>query len=108
VIPCYNYGRYLQEAVDSVLSAKRADIELVIVDDGSTDPHTQREIDRLSSEGFRVIRQPNSGVMVTRNAGIRATTADYILPLDADNRVRPAFFERALEILDRDPRVGVV
>lgn len=108
VIPCYNYGEFLQEAVISVLAAKRRDLELVIVDDGSTDPFTRREVERLSQEGFQVIRQENRGLAATRDAGIRATTADYILPLDADNKIRPVFIERALAILDAQPRVGVV
>lgn len=108
VIPCYNYGAFLQEAVGSVVDAHRDDIEMVIVDDGSTDPHTQQEVERLAREGFHVIRQLNQGLAATRDNGIRATTADYILPLDADNKIRPIFIERALAILDAQPRVGVV
>jgi glycosyltransferase involved in cell wall biosynthesis len=108
VVPCYNYGAFLQEAVGSVVAARRDDLELVIVDDGSTDPHTQREVERLAREGFHVIRQENRGLAATRDVGIRATTADYILPLDADNLIRPVFIERALAILDARPATGVV
>lgn len=108
VIPCYNYGRYLREAIESVLRAGRDDVEIVVVDDGSTDTDTRREIDRIAATGITVIRQKNSGVMAARNTGIGATSADYILPLDADNRVRAAYFEHGLAILDRNPRVGVV
>ena len=108
VVPCYNYGEFLQEAVSSVVDARRDDIELVIVDDGSTDPHTQREVERLAREGFHVIQQENRGLAATRDVGIRATAADYILPLDADNMIRPVFIERALALLDARPQVGVV
>jgi glycosyltransferase involved in cell wall biosynthesis len=108
VIPCYNHGRYIQEAVDSVLSAKRQDIEMLILDDGSTEDLTKREMERLAREGFRVIRQENRGLGAARNAAIAATTADYVLPLDADNRIRPAYIEHTIRILDANPRVGVV
>jgi glycosyltransferase involved in cell wall biosynthesis len=108
VIPCYNYGAFLDEAVKSVLAAGRTDIELVIVDDGSTDPFTRSELDRLAGDGLRVLRQANQGLAATRDAGIRATSAAYLLPLDADNKIRPVFIETALEILDRRPEVGVV
>jgi glycosyltransferase involved in cell wall biosynthesis len=108
VVPCYNYGAFLREAVDSVMAGHHSDVELVIVDDGSTDLHTQQEVSRLAHEGFHVIRQENRGLAAARNAGIRAVTADYILPLDADNKIRPVFIERALAILDAHPAVGVV
>jgi glycosyltransferase involved in cell wall biosynthesis len=108
VIPCYNYGEFLQEAVGSVVNANRKDVELVIVDDGSTDKHTQTEVERLVAEGFHVIRQQNKGLAAARDAGIRATTADYILPLDADNKIRADYIDRAITLLDSDPKVGVV
>ena len=108
VVPCYNYGEFLREAVESVTAARRSDIELVIVDDGSTDLHTQQEVERLVQEGYHVIRQTNRGLAASRNVGVRALTADYILPLDADNKIRPVFIERALAILDAQPGVGVV
>ncbi len=108
VIPCYNYGEFLEEAVSSVTSLKRGDVELVIVDDGSTDKHTHKEIERLMAGGLHVVRQENRGLAAARNVGIRATTADYILPLDADNKIRPSYIERAIAILDANPKVGVV
>ncbi|WP_414661863.1 glycosyltransferase family 2 protein [Horticoccus sp. 23ND18S-11] len=108
IIPCYNYGRFIREAIDSVLSAGRDDVEIIVVDDGSTDRETQIEMDRLVSEGFHVIRQTNAGLATARNVAITAAAADLILPLDADNRVRPAFFERALAIMEKDAGTGVV
>lgn len=108
IVPCYNHGEFVAEAVDSVLRAQRDDVELLVVDDGSTDERTRREIHALQQRGVRVIRQDNKGLAAARNAGIAATTGKYVLPLDADNRVRPAYFERGLRILEANPQAGVV
>jgi glycosyltransferase involved in cell wall biosynthesis len=108
VTPCFNHGEFLPEAVASVVGAKRADVELILVDDGSTDERTAREMGALGRQGIRVIRQENKGLAAARNAGIRASSAEYILPLDADNRLRPAYFEHGIRILDSQREVGVV
>ncbi len=108
VIPCYNYGAFLDEAVTSVLAANRPDVELVVVDDGSTDALTVSELDRLALAGVKILRQTNQGLAAARDAGIRATSAEYLLPLDADNRLRSVFIPRALAILDAQPKVGIV
>lgn len=109
VIPCYNHGQYIEEALSSVRAANRQDLEVIVVDDGSTDLRTQQEMERLSHDrSLIVIRQANGGLAAARNAGVERAAADYILPLDADNRVRPAYIERGIEIMDSDPRVGVV
>ena len=108
VIPCYNHGEYLAEAVESVRQVRRNDVELIVVDDGSTDDYTRKEMDRLSSEGVFVIRQKNGGLAAARNAGIRAAKGEYILPLDADNRIHPDYANEGIRILDTNPRVGVV
>src|SRR6266567_2778668 len=108
VMPCFNHGEFLREAVDSVLSANRDDLELVMVDDGSTDERTRKEMEHLRARGIKVIWQENKGPAAARNAGIAASQADYILPLDADDRLRAEWIDRGLEILDTDSTVGVV
>src|SRR5579863_3389457 len=108
VIPCFNHGEFLPEAVASVTPLRREDVELVVVDDGSTDGRTREEMDRLREKGINVIRQENMGLAAARNAGIRAAAAEYILPLDADNRLRPGYIEHGIRLLDGNPEVGVV
>lgn len=108
VIPCFNHGEFLAEAAGSVISLARCDIELIVVDDGSTDERTLREMDVLRKRGIQVIRQENKGLAAARNAAIAVCSGEYILPLDADNRVRPTYFECAVRILDQNPKVGVV
>lgn len=108
VIPNYNHGEFLPEAVASVSSMKRDHVEIIVVDDGSTDELTRSEIKRIESSGVRMIRQENKGLAAARNAGISASKAEYIFPLDADDRARPAPILRAIEVLDARPEIGVV
>ncbi|MEM8994409.1 MAG: glycosyltransferase [Acidobacteriota bacterium] len=108
VIPCRNHGQFLIEAVASVERSMSADYELIIVDDGSTEPRTLEVFDVLRAAGYRVDSGPPSGLSAARNRGINAAVADYILPLDADNRLRPGFIEPAIEALDAGPELGAV
>src|SRR5580700_2690381 len=108
VTPCFNHGEFLPETVASVIKIKRDDIELIVVDDGSTDERTQQEINGLIVQGIKVIRQENRGVAAARNAGILASGGRYILPLDADNNLRSSYIEHGIRILDADPQVGIV
>jgi len=108
VMPCFNHGEFVQEAVESVTRAARDDLELIVVDDGSTDERTGREMDGLSARGIKVIRQENKGLAGARNAGIAASHGEYIFPLDADDRMRANWINQGVQILDSDPRVGVV
>lgn len=108
VMPCFNHGEFLAEAVASVIGIGRDDVELIVVDDGSTDERTRREVDKLAAQGIKVIRQENKGLAAARNAGILASQGEYIFPLDADDRMRPGWIERGIRILDSDSQVGVV
>lgn len=109
VIPCFNHGEFLPDAVNSVTHIKRDDVELIVVDDGSTDKPTLKEMKELEARGIRVIRQGNNkGLAAARNAGILASKGEYILPLDADNRLRLQCIDRGVKILDTSPEIGVV
>jgi glycosyltransferase involved in cell wall biosynthesis len=108
IMPCFNHGEFLAEAVASVKKIDRDDIELIVVDDGSTDELTRKEMDNLCAQGIKVIRQENKGLAGARNAGVTAAQGEYIFPLDADDRMRSGWIEAAIEILDSDPHVGVV
>ena len=108
IIPCFNHGDFLSEAIASVTAMARRDIELIVVDDGSTDQLTLQKLQAVENTGVRVIRQENKGPAEARNVAIRNSSGLYILPLDADNRLRPAYVQHGVRILDRNPRVGVV
>ena len=106
VIPTFNYGRFLQRAIDSVLAQTYSPLECIVVDDGSTDETAQV----LSRYGDRVqaIRQANLGVSRARNTGIRASRGDFVALLDADDAWAPAKIASQVEMLLADPELGVV
>jgi hypothetical protein len=108
VIPCHDDGQFLVEAVASVERTDFESCELIIVNDGSRKQHTLGILEILREAGHYVIDQANRGVPEARNRGIREARGPYILPLDADNRLRPGFAAAAVETLDRLPEVGVV
>ncbi len=108
VIPCYNQGAYVHEAVESVLAQTCQPLEIIIVDDGSTDESTAKALSRYSGSGITILRTENRGPAAARNSGVRASGGRYILTLDADDWFEPTFIERAAAILDTQGGVGVV
>ncbi|MDN5203113.1 glycosyltransferase [Fulvivirgaceae bacterium BMA10] len=109
VIPCYNHGQYLREAIESVETyPEKSSYEIIIVNDGSTDERTLEILKELENEGYDVLNQPNMGLADARNNGFKRAKADYILPLDSDNKIRPEYIEHGIAILDKYPDVGLV
>jgi len=113
VIPCYNHGKFLGEALDSVLKSDFKDYEIIIVNDGSADPftlHVFKELEQrfLRNQNITIIHQENSGLPTARNTAIKVAKGEYILPLDADNRIRPHYLSKAVEILDTNKEIGIV
>jgi glycosyltransferase involved in cell wall biosynthesis len=106
IIPCYNQGRFLGEAIESVLDQTYpADrIEIIVVNDGSTD-HTEEIALKYP---VTLLSQPNKGLPSARNMGISASNGEYILPLDSDDKLHPRFLETTAAILANDSSVGVV
>ncbi|MFB0845126.1 glycosyltransferase [Paenibacillus oleatilyticus] len=109
VIPCYNYGVYIEEAVDSVLKSTYKTIEIIIVDDGSTDLYTIEVLSKMEAKPLtKVVRRVNGGLSAARNTGIRYTQAQYILTLDADDKIESTFIEKAVWILEHKNDVAYV
>jgi len=106
VIPTYNYGRYLREAIDSVLAQTYAPLEVIVVDDGSTDDTPEV----LASYGDRIhaIRQQNGGVGSARNAGVAAARGEYIAFLDSDDIWLPEKLAKEIALFESDPELGLV
>ena len=100
VVPCYNQGRFLAEALDSVRAQTHAHWECLIVNDGSTDD-TGSVVRRYAAQDarFRYVEQENRGLPAARNRGLRETSGDYIQFLDSDDVIGPAKFERQLALL---------
>ena len=108
IIPCYNLGQYLDEAVGSVLAQTYEDFEIVVVDDGSTDAATRALLENYQRPKTQVIRAPHRGVSAARNLAIANSTGAYLCALDADDRLEPAYFEKAVPVLDTDPSIAFV
>lgn len=108
VITCYDLGRTLEEAVESVVRQTLPAAEVLVVDDGSTDLYTLQVLARLAGAGHRVHHTANRGVSAARNLGIRLTTAPYIVLLDADDRLAPTYLEKAAAHLEAHPELAFV
>lgn len=108
IIPCYNHGQYIDDAISSVEQYKGNDYEIIIVNDGSTDEHTNMHLSELKDRGYNVIFQENQGLGKTRNNGIKIAKGEYILPLDADNRISPDYISKSIKIFELYPDVSIV
>jgi len=106
VIPTHNYGRFICETIESALAQSYSPIEIVVVDDGSTDDTPQR----LAVYGHRVryIYQPNRGVSAARNNGIAAARGELIAILDSDDLWLPEKLEQQVAVWVREPDSGLV
>lgn len=109
IIPCFNDGKYLREAVDSVLNSTYKNYEIIIVDDGSTD-NTKEIAAGLVAQDKRIsyIYQENAGLSAARNTGIQTSFGEYILPLDADDRISSDYIDKAVKHIGTNSMVKVV
>ncbi|MBI1201745.1 MAG: glycosyltransferase [Rhodopseudomonas sp.] len=98
VVPCFNGGAFLPQLLDSLARQTYRDFEIIIVDDGSTDPATRQALAALDPS-IRVIRQNNKGLSAARNTGIAQAYADLVLPLDCDDMFAPPFLAEAVPML---------
>jgi peptidoglycan/xylan/chitin deacetylase (PgdA/CDA1 family)/glycosyltransferase involved in cell wall biosynthesis len=108
VVTCHDLGRTLEDAIHSVRRQTRAPSEIVVVDDGSEDLYTREVLVRLEAGGVRVLRAPRRGPSAARNTGISQTSSPYVVLLDGDDLLEPAYFERAAGMLDGDPALAFV
>src|SRR5436305_608157 len=105
VIPCYNDGATIAEAVRSAREQEAC--EIVVVDDGSSDAATLHALDALVAEGIRVVRQQNAGSSAARNAAVEASSAPYVFPIDADDRLLPSRLTQLADVLDESPQLAL-
>jgi glycosyltransferase involved in cell wall biosynthesis/peptidoglycan/xylan/chitin deacetylase (PgdA/CDA1 family) len=106
VIPCYNLGAYLDQAVQSVLDQTFTDVEILVVDDGSTDEATRHLFVSYRRPKTRILRIENRGLAAARNLGLGEARGRYVSFLDADDRLEPTFLAKAVAALDADARLG--
>ena len=103
IIPIYNYGHFLAEAIDSVMAQTYRPIEVIVVDDGSTDNTANIA---TSYPDIQYIYQPNQGVSVARNTGISKARGRFIAFLDADDTWHPDKLKIQIQHLRENPNIG--
>ncbi len=111
VIACYNYGMYLTEAVESVINQTYQNFEIIIVNDGSTD-NSAEVANHLANKyilySIKILNQNNSGQpAISRNNGIKASKGEYILCLDADDKIAPTFLQKCVSVLEGNPSISI-
>ena len=111
IIPCYNYGEYLESSVESIIQQTYQDFEIIIVNDGSTDNSkevAEHLISKYSDVSIQLVNQKNTGhPAISRNNGIKKAKGQYILTLDADDKVAPTFIEKTLQVLQANPEYSI-
>jgi glycosyltransferase involved in cell wall biosynthesis len=111
IIPCFNQGHYIKEAVNSALEQSYNDIEIIIVNDGSTDGTTANIIDEIASLNgsiVKVIHTTNQGLSLARNTGIELSKGSFIVPLDSDNKLDKFFVEKAMINFNKNISIDII
>ena len=107
IMPCFNDGEYLRDTFDSIAAQTWKNIEVVVVDDGSTDVQTVQLLKQLEQEKrCQLFVQQRQGPAAARNVAFRHATGAYILPLDADDCIDPTYIEKAVQVLEANPGAG--
>jgi glycosyltransferase involved in cell wall biosynthesis len=105
IIPCYNYAHFLHRAIESVLHQTYSPLEIIVVDDGSSD-NTADVVARYP--GVQYLWQPNLGVSAARNNGMRQSKGEYLVFLDADDELMPGAAELGVRCMHTNPEYGFV
>ncbi len=110
VTPCFNDGAYLRETLDCLFKQKYPNIEIIVVDDGSSDPATVSALEELQRDydSVKFFRKENGGPSSARNYGIQRSSGKYILPLDADDLIADEYIAKCVQVLEKHPEVGIV
>lgn len=110
VMPCYNYGHYLPDALASVLEQPGVDVDVMLIDDASPDGSAEvvREIAATDDRIHAILHSSNHGHIATYNEGVLHAKGDYVVMLSADDRLTPGALARATALLEARPTVGLV
>jgi len=107
LMPCFNHGTFIAEAIESVRNQTVQDFEIIVVDDGSTDAATIDVLSRLASP-IQVLTTSNKGLPAARNYAAAQASGAFFCALDADDRLASTWFEKAIGVLESQPSVAFV
>ncbi len=105
IVPAFNGSRFYESAIDSILLQNRPDLEIIIVDDGSTDDLADKV--HASASSVRYLRQARKGPAAARNLGLRAASAEFVAFLDIDDVWTAGHLTRLCEALRQTPEAGL-
>lgn len=108
ITACYNDAHFIDLPIDSVLNQPYENFEMIIINDGSTNKETLEILRKINHPKIKIIHQENKGLPGARNTGIRAAKGEYILPLDADDKITHICLTRSVEVLNSKPKVAMV
>lgn len=109
IMPCFNDGAYIEEAIQSVLNQTYKDIEIIVINDGSTDEFTNNLLkENMWGSKVKLIDTAGVGPAGARNIGISQARGKYILPVDSDDRIECTYVQKAIDIMKQNDKVGVV
>lgn len=98
IIPMYSYGQYLSEAIESILNQSIKPYEVICVSDGAID----NSVEIARNYPVKIVEKENGGLSSARNAGIKASSGDYIMSVDSDDILRPDCIKEHLELADKN------
>src|SRR5438445_3459559 len=101
IIPCYQQGQFLGQAIDSILAQTCPHVGVIVVDDGS--PDQSAEVAAGYGDRIRYIRKENGGVSAARNTGLLEARAEFVLFMDGDDYLQPDALERHIEAVRANP-----
>jgi glycosyltransferase involved in cell wall biosynthesis len=104
IIPCFNYGRFLAEAIESALEQTHAPLDVIVIDDGSTDD--SYEVASRFVPAITALTQPNQGLVAVLNRGLQEAAGEYFVILSADDALRPRYVETLLTTVLQQPGAG--
>ena len=108
IIPIYNYGNQFEKTLQSVFESSYKNLEIIIVNDGSTDEYISLKLKSIDHSNIRIINQTNFGPSSARNNGIKMSKGDFILPLDGDDKILPEYIQSCVTILKNNENISPV
>jgi len=110
VEPFFNQEKTVDETYKSILGQTFANFELIIVDDGSSDPKSLTKLEEIATRDPRIqiVHQKNQKVAAARNTGLKIAKGKYIICLDSDDLIDPTYIEKAVTVLETDPEVSLI